>query len=200
MSCDDQDLVIRQGSTFSRVVRWETPLFVYKAITGITQAGPAVVTAVGHGVPNGWRVAIVSAGGMRQINAKHNPPYDSEFHKATVTSGDTLELNDVNSAGYSVYTSGGYVQYYAPASLAGYTARMTVKDRVGGTELLSLTTANSRIALDDTAKTITLTVDAIDTAAITWTEGVYDLEMVDGSGVVTSILSGTVTVEQEVTT
>ena len=55
MSCNDQDLVFKKGETFSRIVRWEADTFAYKAITGITKAAPAVVTAVGHGVPDGWR-------------------------------------------------------------------------------------------------------------------------------------------------
>lgn len=200
MSCATQDLVIQQGKTFNRTIRWQTTPYVYKAITGITRAAPAVVTAVGHAVPDGWSVAIVSALGMRQINAKHNPPRSNEFHKATVLSSSTLALNDVNAAGYDAYTSGGYAQYYTPVSLSGYTARMAIKDQAGGTVLLSLTTSNSRIALDDTLKTITLTISATDTAAIDWTEGVYDLELVSGSGVVTALLSGTISIEGEVTT
>lgn len=200
MSCEEQDLVIRKGETWQRIVRWETTPWVFKAITGITAAAPAVVTAVGHAAPDGWRVAVVSAGGMRQINAKHNPPWSNEFHKARVLTANTLELNEVNSAGYNAYTSGGYVQYYTPVDLAGFTARMSIKDKVEGTVLLSLTTTNGRIAIDNTAKTITLTISATDTAAIDWTEGVYDLEMIDPSGVVTPLLSGIITIQDEVTT
>ena len=202
MSCEIEDLEIHKGKTFTRVIRWETTPFVYKAITGITKAGPAVVTATGHGVPNGWRVAIVSAGGMREINAKHSPPRPSEFHRATVLTSSTLELNEVNSTDFTTYTSGGYVQYYTPVDLSGYTARMTIRDQVGGTSLLSLTTevGNLRIALDNTAKTITLTISATDTALATWSEGVYDLEMVSAGSVVTEILAGTIKALDEVTT
>jgi hypothetical protein len=55
------------------------------------------------------------------------------------------------------------------------------------------------IALDDTVKTILLTISATDTAALTFLAGVYDLELVSGSGVVTQILKGNITVDTEVT-
>ena len=199
-----QDLPIIQGKTFSRAVRWETSPFVYKPITGITKAAPAVVTCVGHGVPDGWRVAVVSAQGMTEINAS-NPPKEREFVKATVLTPDTLELNTVNSAEYTAYTSGGYIQYYTPVSLSGFTARMQIKNRVGGTVLASSDVDDAPlnviwIALSTAAYTISFTIDATDTAAFTWVKGVYDLELISGSGVVTQVLTGLVSVTKEVTT
>lgn len=202
MSCAEQDLVIQQGKTFSRVVRWESFPLVYKAITAITRGGPVSITATSHGMPDNWRATVVSAGGMRQINASTWPPRANDFHRAIKVDANTVTFNDVDSELYTVYTSGGSLVYYTPVSLAGYTARMTIKDVVGGTAQTSgtLTTSNSRIALDDTAKTITLTISATDTALIDWASGVYDLELVSGTGVVTQLLKGNVTVEDEVTT
>lgn len=194
------DLKIEQGKTFSLTVRWATLPFVYSAITAITKAAPAVITSPAHGVPDGWRVAVVSAGGMRRINAKNTPPRSSDYHRATVVDSSTVSLNDVNSTDYSAYTSGGYLQYKTPVDLAGFTARMSIKDDVGGTELLRLDTTNGRITLDNAAKTIALSISAADTAAITWLEGVYDLELVSGSGVVSLVMSGSVAVDTEVTT
>jgi len=194
-----KDYVIQQGKTFRRVSRWEAPPYVYKPISGITQAAPAVVTANSHGVLNGQSVAIVSVKGMAEINAPTNPPKEKEYRKATVTGPNTIELNDVNAAGFKPYTSGGYVQYRTPVDMTGYTARMTVKNKVGGTVLLTLTTENGGITLDNVAKTITLFIDAATTAAFTWKTGVYDLEMVSGADV-TELYSGKITVTFEVTT
>ena len=200
MSCPSQDLEIIEGSTFTRVVRWESNPLVYKAITGITKAGPVAITAVGHGLTEGWRSAVVSAGGMRQINAKSMPPRESEFHVVSITSSSVITFNEVNSQDYTAYTSGGSLVYWTPHDLASYTARMQVRSTdASDTVLLSLTTENAGIALDDTAKTITLTITATATAALTFTEGVYDLELVSSGGVVTKILRGTITVSQEVT-
>lgn len=195
-----RNLTIVQGNTFVQVVRWESPTRTVKAITGITRATPAVVTAVAHGVPDGWRVAVVAAGGMTQINAREYPPRGSEFTPATVQGVDTLALDAISSAGFDAYTSGGSLAYYAPQSLSGYTARLTIRNRVGGTELAALTTENAGIALDNANKAITITIPAADTAAYTWVTGVYDLELVSGAGVVTTLMRGNVAVTQEVTT
>lgn len=172
------DLIIYTGKTFSRVIRWAAAPYIYKAITAITKAAPVSITSASHGLVSGWRVAVVSVGGMTQINAQNFPPRTNEYHKATVVDPNTITLNDVNSAGYSTYTSGGYLQYLTPVDMTGYSARMSIKDKVGGTELLRLSTANGRIAIDNTNKTITLNIESAATAAITWTTGVYDLEMV----------------------
>ena len=201
MSCAVQDLVIIKGKTVARTLRWETEPFVYKAITAITKAAPAVVTAVRHGVPNGWRVAVVSVGGMREINAKlpgkGEPPLASEFHKATVLTANTIELNDVNSLEFTAYTSGGAVLYFTPVSLAGATARLQIRATETASAILLDLVSPTNIVVDDTAKTITITITATVTAAFTFLTGVYELEITIG-GVVTQLLKGTVTVQEEV--
>lgn len=204
MTCATQDIEILQGKTFSRVVRWETLPLVYKPITAITQAGPVAITAVGHGMPDGWRAAVVSAGGMRQINASHWPLIDTDFHQATVSSSSVVTFNDTNSGSYTAYTSSGSLVYYTPVDLASFTARMMIRDTVDATTtLVSLVSGVaaplSGITLDNTLKTITLFISATDTAALTFLTGVYDLELVSPTGVVTQLLSGNVTVTDEVT-
>lgn len=200
MSTPAQDIVIAKGSTFSQVLRYETTPFVYKLITAITKAAPVSITAAAHGAPDGWRVAVISAGGMREVNAKNTPPRATDFHKATVTDPNTITLNDVNSSDFTDYTSGGYVMYYTPVSLAGYTARMQIRPTAEdtATPLASLVSPTD-IVLDDTLKTITVSISATATAAYTFTTGVYDLELVSGAGVVTKLLSGSVSVLPEVT-
>jgi hypothetical protein len=85
-------------------------------------------------------------------------------------------------------------------NLTGYTARMQVRATLeSASTLVELTTANSRIALGGTAGTITLTISATDTAALTAGRGVYDLELVSGSGIVTRLLQGVATISRNVT-
>src|SRR5574337_809461 len=200
MSCNTQDLVIEQAKTFSRVLRWETAPIVYKPITAITQAAPAVVTATAHGIPAGWRVALLSVKGMVQINSQNTPPRSADYHKATVVDPNTVSFNDINSLGYSAYTSGGVLAYNTPTPLTGYTAAMSIKDKIGGTELLRLDTVGGRIAIDTVNMTITLTIDATTTAGLTWTSGVYDLKLISSTGVATELLAGNVSVDPAVTT
>ena len=197
------NLSIRQGETFQRIIRWERPPFIYKAITAITQAAPALITAPVHGLKNGWRVAVVSVNGMDEINALHTPPRDNEFHQATVLDPDTLTINDINSSTFTPYTNGGYLQFYTPVDISGFSAKMEIKDVVGGTILMTLSTGvDARIVLDPANYTITLTLAAADTdsSVLTWLKGVYDLEMTSPTGAVTTLFSGSVSVVQEVTT
>lgn len=203
MGCDQcgvsENIVITKGKTFSRVIRWESKPFIYKPITGISQAAPAVVTAVGHGAPDGWRGAVVSAGGMRQINAKSAPPTDSEMYPMTVLGVDSVGFNDINSAEFAPYTTGGYLQFYTPVDLAGFSAELQIRSTALAADPALLTLASpADIVLDNTGKTITLTIAASVTAALAFASGVYELELTSGSGVVTRLLYGTVVVEDEV--
>jgi len=193
------NLNIRQGETFLRVIRWETPPFIYKPITAILQSGPVSITSTGHTLKTGWRVAVVSVNGMEEINAVFDPPRDHEFKQCIVVDPNTVQINTVNSSDYTAYTSGGYLQFYTPVDMTSYTARMTIKNKVGGVIQLALVSPGD-IVIDNTNHTITLTITATATAAITWKTGVYDFEMVSPTGVVTTIYTGLVSVTKEVTT
>ena len=206
-----KDIDILQGKTFTLVLRWETEPVISKPITAISlAAGAPRLTVPAHGAPNGWRCAVTRVGGMKQINAENYPPSDTDFRPATVIDANTIEFNGVTPCDDSgkewpAYTSGGFIQYNTPVDLTGYTARMEIKDKIGGTLLASADSADTPldildIAIDTTGKTITLTISATDTAEIAWKRGVYDLEMVSSSGVVTAILTGSVNVTREVTT
>lgn len=88
----------------------------------------------------------------------------------------------------------------AAINLIGYTARMQVRSSVtSATTLLELTTENGGITITGGSGTVTLTQTATQTAAYTWRQGVYDLELVSGGGVVTRLVQGSVTVSPEVT-
>lgn len=198
-------MIIKKGKTFSRVLRPTAPPYIYKAITAITKSAPVGIKAVGHGLVNGQYVAVVSAKGMTEINAKTDcsgQPKLGEYHKVTVVDADNITINDINAADFSAYTSGGYLQFLTPVDMAGCTARRAIKDKIGGTVLLSLTTENGGLVIDNINHTITETITAAATAGITWKKGVTDLELaVTATGVVTEIDSeDVVVVQQEVTT
>lgn len=85
-------------------------------------------------------------------------------------------------------------------NLTGFTARAQIRPTAASaTTTLALTTENGRIALGGTAGTITLSISATDTAAITAGRYVYDLELVSAGGIVTRLLQGIVTVSANVT-
>lgn len=185
------DIEFDKGVTFSRVIRWEVPPLIYVPITAITKAGPVKITAVGHGLPDGWRAAVVSAQGMRQINAKNWPLNDDDFHKVTVVDADNVQFNDVNSLDFTAYTSGGSLVYWTPQSLAGVTVAWDV---YASEDDMSASLLSIGCVTDNTLKTITGTVTAANTAAITFLQGWHEMLATSGA-VVTELLEGTVVVE-----
>lgn len=75
-----------------------------KAITGASKANPGVITAVAHGYATGDWVYIAGVGGMTQLNGK--------YYKITKIDNDHFSLQTLNgvnvdTTGYTTYTSGG---------------------------------------------------------------------------------------------
>ncbi len=201
MSCRISPITIYQGATYRKLLRWGQPVNGYAAISAVTKAAPAVVTTVApHGVPDGWPVWIESVAGMVQINRPQvvdkavGPHY-----KAVVTGSTTLGLANINALDYPAYKSGGTVVFALPVDLTGLTARAqfwTSPDDAA--PFLTLTSASGGVLLDNVAKTITLIVTSVQSAALApLTSGSYELEMTDGSGAVTRLAMGPVTVVQE---
>lgn len=186
------NLKIYQGSTFRQVLRWESSTKVYVPITNISKSAPVVITAANHAAPLGWRVKVVGAGGMKEIN-------QLDYQTVTDKTTDTVTLNQINSLGFTTYTSGGVLEYNRPVDLTGYTARMQIRAKLDSdTVLHSLTTENGGILLDNVAKTITMYIPDETTQTFTFKAAVYDLEMIS-AGEVTALASGSITLVREVT-
>lgn len=188
---------IYQGSTFQEVYRWESETKVYVPIAAISKDAPAVITtSEPHNLPVGWRVRVVGAGGMKEINSAAD-----SYYTITDKTDTTLEINSVNSLQYTAYTSGGVVEAGAPVSLAGYSARMQIRESVDSTTVIhTATTENGGIELDNTTyKTITVTIPAATTQGFTFETAVYSVELYTGSGVVIPFLVGNLTLVPEVT-
>jgi hypothetical protein len=175
-------ITIRKGEAFRRVLRPTAKPYIYKPITAITRSAPVMITAPNHGLVSGQFVAIVSVKGMREINSEldaNREPVLTAYRKVTVVDPDTITINEINSSDFGTYTSGGYLQFLTPIDMTGCTARRSIKDREDGTLLLSLTTANGGLVIDNTAHTITEIIPASVTESITWRRGVSDLELVN---------------------
>lgn len=182
-----------QGSTFKEVIRWESSTKAYKTITGITKAAPCVITAVAHGIPVGWRTKITNVVGMTAINSTDT------YNQVTATTTDTVTINEINSLGYTAYTSGGVLEYNQPMDLTGMTARMQIRPSLTSTTIIdTYTTELGTIAVDNTLKTITILVPATTTAGYTFSTGVYSLELISGSTVY-QIITGNISLTQEIT-
>jgi hypothetical protein len=131
---------------------------------------------------------------MKEINST------DIYHVATKKTVDTIEFNDTNSVAYTAYTTGGILQYNSPIDLTGFTARMQIRAKLTDTTFIDeYTTVNGKLVIDLTNSGIIINVDAITTAAYTFTSAVYSLEMVSAGGVVTPLVTGTITLIPEVT-
>lgn len=181
-----------QGSTFSEVLRWESGTKVYVPITQITKTAPMVVTAASHGAPTGWRTKITGATGMKEVNT-------TDYITCTDTTENTLTFNSINALNYNTYISGGVLEYNQPVDLAGFTARMQLRVKLDDiTPITELTSSNGGIVIDNTLKTISIYISAIDTAAFSFNTALYSLELVNGL-IVTPFAAGSISLIKEVT-
>jgi hypothetical protein len=75
---------------------------------------------------------------------------------------------------------------------------MQIRETVASSSTLVSLTNTAGITLSSSAPNIVLSISATDTAALNFTEAVYDLELVN-SGTVYRVLEGKVTLSKEVT-
>lgn len=85
--------------------RTADPFTDKKTITGITQADPAVVTSASHGLTDGTEIIIEEVVGMTEVNGNK--------YLVSNATANTFELqdlsgNDIDSTGFTAYSSGGY--------------------------------------------------------------------------------------------
>ncbi len=178
-------LSVRKGASANIPLRLETGTLSFAAISAMAKSAPLRVTAPGHNLPDGWYVAIVDAKGMTELNAADsNSIRDSEFHRVTWIDADTVDFDGISAANFRTYTSGGYLAFYAPMSLASYTsARMDIKTRVGGDVILALNTTGGTLEIDAATSTVWIRLDDTSLDAVAARDYVFDLELVSASAV-----------------
>ena len=186
---------IYQGSTFQETYRWESETKVYAPISAIAKSAPCVITtAQPHQLPVGWRFKV-AGGGMKELY-----PTSDTYHIATTTTSTSVTVNQVNSLAYTAYTSGGVIEYNQPVDLANYSARMQIRETVDSpTVIYEATSAMGQIALNNTSKTITITILGNVTQTFNFSTAVYSVELFDSANNVLSFLVGNLTLVPEVT-
>lgn len=112
---------------------------------------------------------------------------------------NTIVINQLNSLGFTNYTSGGVIEFNLPVPLAGYAARMQIRETVDSTSILhEATTQNGQLIVSNDTKTIQITLLANITQNFTFTTAVYSLELYNGNNVI-PFINGNLTLVQEVT-
>lgn len=186
------DIRIVQGATFHDVRRWGIAPFVFKPITGATQAAPLVLTVEDHQMPDGWYFAIEDVKGMLRINARKNPPVESDYVRGGVEDANHISVQTINSLDYTPYTGGGVIRYATPADLTLYTdAVFTVhKKDEPDTVLVSRSTVDG-VTLDDVNKKIITTIEADATGALDWDcDARFRFELMSPGGEVKRLFHG----------
>lgn len=185
------DLHIVQGSTLRDTLRLMQPRYEYRPITAL--GGSPLRLTVDHGLPGNWLAWVEGVSNMQGVNRSPR----ERPHRVSVVDAATLEINALSAFGLN--PTGGQLIYKPPVDLTGAKARMQIRAGLGGALLLELTTENGGLAITGPG-TLVRTLSAAQTAALTWTDGVYDLEVEYADGTVQRYLQGAVTVSREVTT
>jgi hypothetical protein len=192
------NLRVYQGSTFNEVYRWESVTKTYSPINTVQKSAPCVVQVVGGSPtpPPGWRIRVTGVQGMKEINMAN----DEAYYIATGIASNNVTINSIDSSNYTTYTTGGILSWNTPVPLVGYTAKMQIRESVGAPLIVELTTANGGIVIDSTNYTITIAMTDTQTAAFSFPIALYSLELTDSLGSVSTFMTGSVTLVQEITT
>ena len=178
-------LSVRKGASTDLPLRIETGTMSFAAISAMANSAPLRVTAPGHNIPDMWHAAVIDARGMIELNAADsNKIREAEFHQVTVIDANTVDFMEISSASFKTYTGGGYLAYYEPLDLSGYTsARMDVKRRVGGDVELALNTTDGTLEIEAATHSVWIRLDDTDLAALPAREYVFDIELISATTV-----------------
>lgn len=191
-------LAITRGETWLQVLRLGAGDYVYRDIASAEARAPCRLGVTAHGLPEGWFCWIADAKGMLPLNCE--PPRVP--YRVHVVDANTIELLNVNAASWNPYTGRGVLYTRAPYNLTGLQGRMQIRAEAASTSavLVEITTANNKMVLDAALGTISLTLTAVETAALAFDSAVYDIEVFDGAGFVKKIIpTSPLTVRAEVT-
>lgn len=182
MALQKLNLTIRRGATNVVPIRIESSRWQYASISSVAQSAPLRITAPGHGIPDGWRVAIMNVKAVGGIAAANNPPKDAELHAVTVIDADTIEFNEINGAAFRAYVSGGQLAYREPLDLAPYNgARIDVKGKINGESLLHLA-EGAGLRLDSTERAVWFEPTVEQSMTLPAKNYVFDIELLRTGG------------------
>lgn len=190
---------IYQGSTFQETYRWESQTKVYVPISAISKSAPCIITTqTVTELPIGWRFRVTGAGGMKEINTTSE---DNYYIATGINTAKTqVTINQVNSSAYTAYTNGGVIEYNDWVNLLIFNARMQIRETVDSTTIIyQATSAGGQIVLDNTYKTITLTIPASVTQGFEFETAVYSMELFTETGEVIPFIEGNLVLVKEIT-
>ena len=172
----------------------------------MSKSAPLRIGATGHGILDGWPVAVMGAGGMTNLNAPWDEidkgRLDRYLRRSTLVDADNIDINQVNSSGFSAYTSGGQLVFYTARSVLVRVRRMDVKTSIGGAIIATFNTADGTLAIDSADSTIWFKPAIVTPIVIPARDYYFDIELVraDDSVLALCAAESVLTVLPEATT
>lgn len=200
MSAPTATIEIVVGKTFELALFVAESDTIMKPITAVVGTAPVTLTVPSHGLVDDWLVTISGVVKPTQLNTggadcasslRDSYSGTAAPYRVKVIDDDTIELVNVNGASWPAYTSGGIVEFLAPADLTGVEARAQFRKHIDDEDTVlsflssGLTgySATGAIAIVDVANsTITLSLPADLAESLAVGTGVWDAEYITASG------------------
>lgn len=173
-------LIIQAGATFRARLRAMAPSLVYLDITQISNSAPVRLT-VDHGLPADWPVWVEN---VQHFPGLNRAPIMQTPHMAQVVDEATLEINSINGSGHQ--GRGGQLVYHPPLALVEAGATLTLWDQGQAVGVLPVAV--------DPAGWVDIELSPEETAALTWRERRYTLDVSFAAGEVLRLFHGQVQV------
>jgi hypothetical protein len=192
------DIEIIQGSKFILAFHQYGDGLRRAEIEAVTIGCPTVIKVTGHGLPSVSNTPI-RIKGVKGARALNTGPRECEMVEATVIDPDTFSvLTSTINQRFSPVS--GYIEWYAPTDLTNWEAEMQIRDHLGDdTVLVTIKSTDGDIIINPADARVVATIASAVTEALDFTEGVYDLELIDPADERTRVLEGFVTLSKEVT-
>lgn len=180
-------LTIYQGKTLEFALQYAEDRFTYCDIASVPSLAPVRLSVPSHGIPDGWPVTIQCVRRPDELNGDY---------LATVIDDDTIEINDlVGSCWRHQWSAGGHVRYPTPQDITGWSARATLRRRVGDDSAVltfhsdPAQNPDGLIIVDPAEHSFTLKLDETAAKQLTPMVGVWDAEAIDPAGNVFALVA-----------
>lgn len=188
-------LYVEQGVDFGHTFQWLAGGMFMAPIELVTEGYPTVIRVTGHGLnaTSAHPVIISGVEGCQELNSE-----GTGIALCTRIDADTFSV-PLSTVGDEWVPGTGEITYHIPTDLTGYTGRMVIrKNWFSQTVIHELTTANGGITLDATDGSIGLSIPKATTAAFTFTNAWYDVDLTAPGGYETRVFKGPISLEREV--
>lgn len=188
-------LYIEQGVNFSHTFQWLNAGMFMAPIELIEEGYPTVITVTAHGLNNVSAHPVIISGvqGIENFNSS-----DTEMPFATYIDANTFSV-PLSSVGQTWEPGTGELTYHKPTDLTGWTGRCVIrKNWWSDTAIHEISTALGTMTLIPEIGGIQLDIAKTVTAAFTFRNAVYDVDLSDPSGNEYRVFKGPITLEREV--